>query len=133
MLVSNSDAIAFHPDSLQCLLELPFAGDFQSLFCSLDLHLGHPESSNEFDILLFWYFVDLILQFDIDVLLVGLSETIVAIAGAHHNNLLLEASLDEWRATVLPWALEMVIEEPEPESDHDSLIHNATPHIKRSI
>ena len=34
-----------------------------------------------------------------------------------HNNLLLEASLDEWRATVLPWELEMVIEEPEPESD----------------
>ena len=33
-----------------------------------------------------------------------------------HNNLL-EASLDEWHATVLPWGLEMVIEEPEPESD----------------
>ena len=34
-----------------------------------------------------------------------------------HHNLLLEASLDEWRATVLPWELEMIKEEPEPESD----------------
>ena len=39
------------------------ANDFQSLFRSLDLYLGHPERSDKFDVLLFLEFVDLILQF----------------------------------------------------------------------
>ena len=30
-----------------------------------------------------------------------------------HTNLLLDAALDDWRAEVLPWELEMIIEDPE--------------------
>ena len=34
-----------------------------------------------------------------------------------HTNLLLERALDEWRAEVLPWELEMIIQEPELEDE----------------
>ena len=51
MVMSCNDPIASHQDSLWCLLKLPFTSNFESLFRSLDLHLGHPESSNKFDIM----------------------------------------------------------------------------------
>ena len=37
-----------------------------------------------------------------------------------HTNLILEAVLEDWRPHVLPWEMEMVIEEPEPESPYNS-------------
>lgn len=36
-----------------------------------------------------------------------------------HTNLLLESALDMWRANVLPWMLEMIIDEPNSDSDLD--------------
>ena len=36
-----------------------------------------------------------------------------------HTNLLLESSLEEWSASVLPWELEMVPEDPDDDSDSD--------------
>ena len=32
-----------------------------------------------------------------------------------HTNLILEAVLEDWEANVLPWEVEMVVEEPERE------------------
>jgi hypothetical protein len=34
-----------------------------------------------------------------------------------HTNLLLEASIDLWRSQTLPWEIDMVIQEPEPEDE----------------
>ena len=96
MLVSCSDPIAFHPDFLHCSLVLPVTSDFQSLFRSLDLYLGHPESSEKLDVLLFFEFVNLKLH--VLGLHVGLSEAVVAIAGQpfdlfHHSCLVGKARL----------------------------------------
>ena len=72
--------------SIDCPLVLPFTSDFQSLFCSLDLYLGHPESFDKLDILS--KFANLKLH--VFGLHVGLSEAVVGIAGqpldlSHHS------------------------------------------------
>ena len=36
-----------------------------------------------------------------------------------HTNLILEAVLRDWRPHVMPWELEMVIEEPEDDTDEE--------------
>ena len=93
MLVSCSDPIAFHLSDPSCsdpilssvcwdcsCLSLATSSLCPAvMICSLDLHLGHPKSSQELDVLLFRHFVDLKLH--VLGLLVGLSEAGVAIAG----------------------------------------------------
>ena len=36
-----------------------------------------------------------------------------------HTNMILEENMRDWRATVFPWEDDMIIDEPDPESEDD--------------
>jgi hypothetical protein len=36
-----------------------------------------------------------------------------------HTNLILEANMEDWRAEVLPWEIEMTIEEPDSDPEEE--------------
>ena len=46
-----------------------------------------------------------------------LGQTLVERLVRAHTNILLGNKLEEWVAPVLPWELEMIIDDPEPDSD----------------